>query len=163
MKGKIYLILHNIRSLNNVGSIFRTADAAGVDKIYLTGFTPAPFDIFGKLRNDFKKTALGAEHSVLWEEKPVTTLIAKLKTEKVFIVSVEQSKKSISYDKFISKYKNKLKKYSGTALILGNEVRGISKSILQKSDAIIEIPMHGHKESLNVSVAAGVVLFELKK
>ncbi len=156
------MVLDNIRSLHNVGSIFRTADAAGVSKIYLAGFTPSPLDIFGKLRPDFKKTALGAEHYVRWEiKKTVGSLISGLKSEKIFIAAVEQSKKSVSYRDFYSKYHKKFKKYSGIALILGNEVRGISKSILQKSDAIIEIPMRGRKESLNVSVAAGIALFEL--
>ena len=154
------MILDNIRSLYNVGAIFRTADAAGVSKIYLTGFTPSPLDIFGKLRNDFKKTALGAEKYLDWEKRSkVNNLIQKLKEEKIFVASLEQSEKSIPHHLFYLKFKSELKKCSGVALVLGNEVRGISKSILGKSDAIIEIPMHGKKESLNVSVAAGIVLF----
>ena len=160
----IVLILHNIRSLHNVGSIFRTADGAGVNKIYLTGYTPSPYDFFNKLRKDFDKTALGAEKFVEWKkQKNIATLIKKLKKEKYFIVSPEQSSISVSYDQFTSIYRSKLKSYQGIVLIVGNEVRGLSPAILKKSDAIIEIPMHGKKESLNVSVATGIALFELRK
>src|SRR3972149_6917010 len=105
----IFLILHNIRSLHNVGSIFRTAEGLGVKKIYLTGYTPEPYDIFGKLRKDFQKTALGAE--------------------KIQIIALEQSKKSLNLNKFSLGSRTSK---SGIALILGNEVRGISKSILKK-------------------------------
>src|SRR3989344_5845112 len=160
----LFLILHNIRSLHNVGSIFRTADGAGVNKIYLTGYTPSPYDFFNKLRKDFAKTALGAEKFVEWKkQKNIATLIKKLKKEKYFIVSLEQSSISVSYDQFTSIYRSKLKSYQGIVLIVGNEVRGLSPAILKKSDAIIEIPMHGKKESLNVSVATGIALFELRK
>lgn len=174
----ICLIAHNIRSLHNVGSIFRTADAAGVKKIYLTGYSASPYDLFDKLRKDFAKTALGAEKFVEWEQtKNIAKVMRQLKKEKLFIVSLEQSPRAIAYDKFTAKYKNKLKKHFGIALIVGNEVRGISSAILKKSDAIIEIPMRGHmiqqahhpkglkigKESLNVSVATGIALYELRK
>jgi len=153
-KKEIFLILHNIRSTYNVGSIFRTGEAAGVSKIYLSGYTPAPEDKFKKENKMILKTALGAEKLIPWEKVSGTTkLLAKLKKERVEIVALEQSGKSIDYRKF--KPKNK------TALILGNEVRGISKSVLNKCDKIIEIPMKGQKESLNVSVAIGVALFEL--
>ncbi len=151
----IYLILHNIRSVHNVGSIFRTADAMGVKKIYLTGYTPGPHDVFGKIKKDFQKTALGAEKYLEWKnEKNIFSLIKKLKKEKVFIISLEQSKNSVLLDQFVSRRKI-------TTLILGNEVKGISKTVLTKSDAIIEIPMRGKKESLNVSVAAGIALYAL--
>lgn len=163
----IYLILHNIRSLHNVGSVFRTSDATGVKKIYLTGYTSAPLDRFGKIRPEIKKTALGAERFVKWEKhKDVGKLIAKLKQRtrtdlvdshrqgRSLIVGVEQSPKSINYKNFKPRYP--------LALIFGNEVRGLSKNILAKCDKIIEIPMAGKKESLNVSVAAGVVLFSLR-
>lgn len=173
----IFLILHNIRSTHNVGSIFRTADGAGVKKIYLTGYTPEPFDVFGKLRKDFAKASLGSEQFVLWEKtKNINQLLKKLKKEKVFIASLEQSKNSIPLNRFFAtgKFsKNKppvettplLSKEGrgvvGLALILGNEVRGVPKSVLLKSDAVLEIPMMGKKESLNVSVAAGIVLYFL--
>lgn len=155
MKKEIYLILHNIRSLYNVGSIFRTADAAGVKKIYLTGYTPAPVDRFGKIRKEIAKTALGAEKTVEWQRyKNIGKLIRKLK-EVGFpsvIVAVEQSPNSINYKKFKPRYP--------LALIFGNEVRGLSKQILRKCNKTIEIPMRGKKESFNVSVSAGIVLFE---
>lgn len=147
----LVLILHNIRSIFNVGSIFRTADAFGVKKVYLTGYTPDPA----------QKTALGAEKYVEYEKlsafggKNIQKLIRQLKTDGFFIVSLEQAKKSISIQGFS---KRKIKKL---ALILGNEVRGIPKSVLKNSDAIIEIPMRGKKESLNVSVAAGVALYAI--
>ncbi|OGF63911.1 hypothetical protein A2661_02010 [Candidatus Giovannonibacteria bacterium RIFCSPHIGHO2_01_FULL_45_24] len=156
---EISLVLHNIRSLHNVGSIFRTAEGLGVKKIYLTGYTPEPYDIFGKLRKDFQKTALGAEKYVRWEkQKNIFNLIKCLKLEKIQIIALEQSKKSLNLNKFSLGSRTSK---SGIALILGNEVRGISKSILKKSGAIIEIPMRGKKESLNVSVVAGIALWEL--
>ena len=114
---KTYLIIHNVRSLHNVGSIFRTADGAGVSKIYLTGYTPTPHDFFGKLRKDFAKTALGAEKFVEWEHKKnISKLLKDLKTSgglrmgDVFVVSLEQSLHAISYDKFKTLYRKKLKK-----------------------------------------------------
>jgi len=151
---EIYLVLHNIRSLHNVGAIFRTAEGLGVKKIYLTGYTPEPHDIFGKLRKDFTKTALGAEKYLEWEKvKNVFNLLRRLKKEKIQIIALEQSKSSVNIKKFKPRGK--------FALILGNEVRGVPKSVLKKCDKIIEIPMRGKKESLNVSVAAGIALYEL--
>jgi len=153
-KKEVILILHNIRSAYNVGSIFRTADAAGVSKIYLSGYTPAPINNFKKENKMIIKTALGAEKSIPWNKiSNIGDLIKNLNKEKIEIVALEQSKKSINYKKF--KRKNKI------AIILGNEVNGISKAILDKCDKIIDIPMKGKKESLNVSVAAGVALFEI--
>ncbi len=159
----IYLVLYNIRSTHNVGSIFRTADAAGVRKIYLIGYTPEPFDVFGKPRKDFVKAALGAEKFVEWEKiKNIGALLKKLKKRKIFIASLEQSKNSIPFNRFASKYApgNRVSK-AGIALIIGNEVKGVPKSVLAKSDAVLEIPMLGKKESLNVSVAAGIALYAL--
>jgi len=158
---KIFLILHNIRSLYNVGAIFRTAEGLGVKKIYLTGYTPEPYDIFGKLRKDFAKTALGAEKYVEWKkQKNIFNLIKRLKKEKIQIIALEQSKKSLNLKKFSLGSRTSK---SSIALILGNEVRGISKSVLKKSDVVVEIPMRGKKESLNVSVAAGIALWEFSK
>ncbi len=150
-------ILHNIRSLYNVGSIFRTADAAGIEKIYLAGITPEPVDIFGRPRPQLTKVALGGEKSVPWEKfKNTSQLLEKLKNVGYKIFAVEQSKKSIPYHKL--KIKNlKLK----IALVVGNEVKGLSPAILKKADKILEIPMHGAKESLNVAVAFGIVVFRL--
>src|SRR6185369_9412628 len=94
------LILHNIRSVENVGAMFRTADAAGIDKIYLTGYTPAPLDRFGRKRGDLAKSALGAEEFVVWEQKKnILSLVAKLKKEGFLIIAIEQDKKSIDYKK----------------------------------------------------------------
>ncbi len=156
---KVFLVLHNIRSLHNVGAIFRTAEGLGVKKIYSTGYTPEPYDIFGKLRKDFQKTALGAEKYIEWEkQKNIFALIKKLKQDGVKIVALEQTRNSLDLKKF--SLGNRVAKL-GIALILGNEVRGISKSILKKCDKIIEIPMRGKKESLNVSVAAGIALYTL--
>lgn len=151
---EVAVLLHNIRSTHNVGSIFRTADAAGVSRVYLSGYTPAPTDRFGRVRKDIAKTALGAEGFLPWEHhaSPVR-LIMKLKKEGWNIVGVEQDVHAHDYRKFKAKEK--------TAFVFGNEVLGISKDLRKKCDALIEIPMHGKKESLNVSVAAGIILFSV--
>lgn len=146
---EIYVILHNIRSSFNVGSIFRTADAVCVKKIFLTGYTPRP-----DKNKKIEKTALGAEKYVEWEYyRNISYLLNKLKKEKIYLVAVEQSEKSIPYYKFKPKFP--------LALILGNEVRGLSKNILKKVDVILEIPMFGKKESLNASVAFGIVAYSI--
>lgn len=146
------LILHDIRSVENVGAMFRTADAAGIDKIYLTGYTPAPLDRFGRKRGDLAKSALGAEEFVPWESKKVLpALMRSLRRENFQIIAIEQDERSVDYKKVKLKNKN--------AFIVGTEVTGIPKNILKKCDVIAEIPMRGKKESLNVSVACGVVLF----
>lgn len=148
------LILHNIRSVENVGAMFRTADAAGINKIYLTGYTPTPLDRFGRKRGDLAKSALGAEEFVTWEQKKnVLPLITKLKKEKYLIIGIEQDKKSIDYKKVKLQNKN--------VFLVGTEVTGIPKNILKKCDIIAEIPMRGKKESLNVSVALGIFLFRV--
>lgn len=150
----VSLILHDIRSAHNVGSIFRTADAAGVSKIFLTGYTPTPLDRFERPRKDISKVSLGAEKTISWEqEKDIAALIERLRKEKVQIVALEQSEKSVEYTTFTPAIP--------FALIVGNEVGGVSPDILKLCDAVIEIPMKGKKESLNVSVAAGIALFEL--
>ena len=151
---KNILILHDIRSVSNVGAMFRTADAAGVDKIYLTGYTPAPLDRFGRKRRDLVKSALGAEEFVAWEQKKsVTALLGKLKKDLFLIIGIEQDEKSVDYKKVKLKSKN--------AFLVGTEVTGIPKNILKKCDIIAEIPMRGKKESLNVSVACGIALFRM--
>lgn len=155
MNRKTYLILHNIRSVQNVGAIFRTADAADVDKIYLTGYTPTPVDRFGRERSDVAKTALGAQKSVEWEyAKTATLIINKLKKQKVEIVAVEQSEKAVDYKKIKVGKKD-------IAFVFGNEVKGLSKSVLDKSDKVAQINMLGQKESLNVSVTVGIFLFRV--
>ncbi len=154
-KTPVYVILHNIRSIHNVGSVFRTADAAGVLKIFLTGYTPTPHDRFGRIRKDLAKVALGAENSVEWEYvKNPTTLLKRLKKEKIQIIAVEQSSHAINYKKV------KIDNGAGaTAFLYGNEVSGVVPALLSLCDTIAEIPMLGKKESLNVSVAVGVTLF----
>lgn len=155
------LILHNIRSVENVGAMFRTADAAGIDKIYLTGYTPTPLDRFGRKRGDLAKSALGAEEFVSWEQKKnVFSLLTKLKKEKFLIVGIEQNKKSVDYKK-VSAKGGPAYGWKKLAFIVGAEVAGIPKKILEKCDIIAEIPMHGKKESLNVSVALGIALFRM--
>ncbi len=151
-----FLILHNIRSVENVGAMFRTADAAGVDKIYLTGYTPTPLDRFGRKRRDLAKSALGAEEYVAWEQKKtIIPLISKLKKDGCQIIAIEQDDKSVDYKKVKIKNRN--------AFLVGTEVSGIPKNILKKCDVIAEIPMKGKKESLNVSVALGIALFRILK
>ncbi|NCN53059.1 RNA methyltransferase [Candidatus Wolfebacteria bacterium] len=150
------VVLDNIRSLNNVGSIFRTADAAGVEKIYLCGITPEPVDRFNNPRPQLTKVSLGAEKNVVWEKVGRSLgLVRRLKKDGYKILALEQDNKSIKYFKF------KKKKSEKIALILGNEVKGISASLLKEADKILEIPMRGKKESLNVSVAFGVVILYL--
>ena len=150
-------ILANIRSLHNVGSIFRTADAAVIEKLYLAGITPTPPDQFGHLRPQLTKVSLGAEKTVAWEKTAsVAKTIDKLKKDGYKIWAVEQSKKSTPYYRL--KIENsKLK----IALLVGNEITGLSGALLKKCDRILEIPMRGKKESLNVAVAFGIVVYGL--
>ncbi len=153
-KNKIVLILDNIRSVHNVGSIFRTAECAGASEIYLVGVTPDPIDRFGRLRKGLGKVALGAEKKIKWQHiNDIFELIDKLKKEKFQIVALEQAENSVDYKEFKPKFP--------CALILGEEVKGISKDVLVECDQIFEIPMMGEKESLNVSVATGVALFRI--
>lgn len=154
MKSQLELILHNIRSNHNVGSIFRTADGAGVAKLWLTGYTPTPLDQFKRVNNEIAKTALGAEQSLAWEKREsIVDLITELKKEGYKILALEQNEKSVNY--------TKAKLAGKTALIVGNEVGGVEPEVLNLCDQIIEIPMRGSKESLNVAVATGIALFRL--
>ena len=149
-------MLHNIRSVYNVGSIFRTADAAGVEKIILCGYTPTPVDRFGNPRKDLAKVALGAEKTIPWVQvKTLAAAIKQLKKDGYFVAAVEQDKNSTPL--FAYKSPKKL------ALVLGNEVRGLPKQSLKLCDVVLEIPMRGKKESLNVSVAAGIAMFALNR
>lgn len=144
---EVYLIAHNIRSLHNVGSIFRTADALGVTKVYLTGYTGTPPDA------KIAKVALGAEEFVAWEQyKSAVRLINKLRGQGVRIAALENNVPgTIRLDKYKPKFP--------LALLLGEETRGHTQQLLGLVDDIIEIPMHGQKESLNVSVACGIALY----
>lgn len=150
------VILSDIRSGHNVGSIFRTVDAAGCTKLFLCGITPTPLDRFGRPRSDIAKVALGAEGWVPWEyAASCTRLLGHLKKDGYTILALEQNARSISYASF----RLSRKQWQKTALVLGNEVEGLSRAILNRADHIVEIPMHGRKESLNVAVAFGIVVF----
>lgn len=155
MKTKeVVLILDNIRSTHNVGSIFRTADAVGISKIYLCGITPAPTDRFGRERSDISKVSLGAEKNVEWESASnILEVLDKIQDGGLQTVALEQSENSVDY--------KKIEVENRVAIILGNEVEGISKEVLAKCDIVSDIPMLGEKESLNVSVATGVFLFRI--
>lgn len=154
MKKEVFVLLHNIRSIHNVGSIFRTSNALGINKIYLSGFTPTPLDHFKKKRKDFAKVSLGSEDDIDWEyvEKPLGFL-KKLKKEKFQIIGLEQSKGSKDYKKVKTKFP--------VIFLVGSEVGGMDKKTLEICDVIAEIPMRGKKESLNVSIAFGVALFRI--
>jgi 23S rRNA (guanosine2251-2'-O)-methyltransferase len=151
MKKDIVLVLPNIRSLHNVGSFFRTADAFGVSKIYLCGYTGTPDS---KSAKNLTKVSLGAENYIPWEySKTTAPVLKKLKAEGYTIVCLEQAKTSQPL--------NTVGPLAKIALVVGNEVKGLSKSLLAKADIITEIPMLGKKESLNVSVAGGIALYAL--
>ena len=146
------VILHNIRSHYNVGAIFRTCDGAGVAKVYLSGYTPTPTDRFGRTVPEIHKTALGAETIIPWEASDdLPALILKLQAEGIVVVAVEQSLIAIKLPDYQIKTK--------TAFIFGSETEGITADILDLVDEILELPMLGEKESLNVSVTAGIVLY----
>jgi 23S rRNA (guanosine2251-2'-O)-methyltransferase len=148
------LLLDNIRSAENVGSLFRTSDAVGIDKIYLIGITPSPLDRFNRPNQKVVKASLGAEATISFATaKLIAPLIKKLKKEGYQIIAIEQSEKSVDYKKV--KIKDK------TVFILGNEVKGIHPKTLSISDLVAEIPMNGEKESLNVSVSGGIALFRM--
>lgn len=152
---EIIVILDNLRSAYNVGAIFRTADALKVNKIYLVGITPDPEN-----NPKVKKVALKAEDYVRWEKvKYLKPLLKKLKKEEYFLVGLEQTKRSLNIFKV-----NLLKKIKGKklALLLGKEIQGLSSKILKELDLILEIPMYGKKESLNVAVAFGVALYQIR-
>lgn len=154
MKRECVLILDNIRSVENTGSIFRTADCLGVHKLYLIGTTPAPIDRFGRKRKDFAKVALGAEESVSWEHQDsADSIIDELQAHGTRVIALEQSDRSKDLKNFEAQ--------DSFALVIGNEVEGISRGILDRADDIIEIEMKGKKESLNVAVASGIALYSL--
>lgn len=146
------MILNDIRSLNNIGSFFRTADAFNIEKIYLCGITAKP------PHREIQKTALGATESVVWEHRDsITELISELKTENMLIASIEQAEKTTFLHQIEQIPNQKI------ALVFGNEVDGVDQEVINTSDYIIEIPQFGTKHSLNVSVCAGVVLWEFSK
>ncbi len=153
---KTVLILDNLRSVYNVGSIFRTANACGVSHIILCGTTPTPLDKKGEKRKDFAKVALGAEETVSWEYIESTSeKIKLLKDDGYYIIAVEQDEKSVDYKEVNIDGKENI------AFIIGPEVTGMHKQVLALSDVIAEIPMLGTKESLNVTIAAGIALYRI--
>ncbi len=152
--GEYILIIHDIRSVYNVGALFRTADAVGITRIIISGYSPTPVDRFGRDRADFAKCALGAEKTVPWEYvESVEEKINSLKQEGFQIIGVEQHKNSIDY--------KQVEKTEKMVIVLGTETTGMSESLISLCDTIVEIPMQGEKESLNVSVAGGVVLYRI--
>lgn len=149
-KSPLIIILDNIRSLNNIGSIFRTADAFLVKKIYLCGITATP------PHKDIQRTALGATDSVQWEYAENTVdVVQKLQDEGVYVAAIEQAESSISL------YDFELRKEITYAVVFGNEVKGVHQEVVSKCDSVIEIPQYGTKHSLNISVSVGVVLWDL--
>jgi len=147
-------ILYNLRSHYNVGAIFRTADGAGVGHVYLVGYTPSPIDRFGRAVPEIHKTALGAEQAVPWSSvslNAVKSLINQLQSEGYVVVAVEQTTGSVLLSEFTVPTK--------VAYIFGSEVEGISEEVVSLVDTVLELPMLGKKESLNVSVTAGIVLY----
>ncbi len=148
-KTPLILILDDIRSLHNIGSVFRTADAFLIEKIYLCGITATP------PHKEIHKTALGATETVAWEyQKNIHDVIAKLKAENVTVYAVEQVENALFLDAFIPE---KSKKY---ALVFGNEVYGVNQEAIQNCNGCIEIPQLGTKHSLNISVSAGIVVWD---
>ena len=151
-KTPLIVILDNVRSLNNVGSVFRTCDAFLVEKIYLCGITATPPN------KEIHKTALGATDSVAWEYAEDTLqVVERLKAEDVCVISIEQAEKAVMLNDFQPKV------HTQYAVIFGNEVKGVSQEVVSLSDGVIEIPQYGTKHSLNVSVSAGIVIWEMTK
>jgi tRNA G18 (ribose-2'-O)-methylase SpoU len=149
-KTPLSLILDDIRSMANIGSVFRTADAFRVEHMYLCGITATP------PHREIHKTALGATESVEWShEKDVISLIERLKEEHFSIVALEQADHSVSLEKFIPSTEKKL------ALVFGNEIKGVKEEIVQMADSVIEIPQFGTKHSFNIAVSAGIVIWDL--
>ena len=151
-KTPIIVVLDNIRSLNNVGAVFRTSDAFLIEKIYLCGITAIPPN------REIHKTALGATESVDWEHKEDTlALVKKLKSEGIVVAAIEQAENSIMLDEFSLESNKKI------AIVFGNEVKGVQQEVVSESDYCIEIPQKGTKHSLNISVSCGVVLWDLSQ
>lgn len=149
-KTPIIIVLDNIRSLNNIGSVFRTSDAFLIEKIYLCGITATP------PHKDIHKTALGSTETVAWEYVENTIdLIQQLKSEKVIVASIEQAESAVMLNDF---HPQPNQKY---ALVFGNEVKGVSQKVVSASDLILEIPQFGTKHSLNISVSCGVVVWDV--
>ncbi|UNY99217.1 RNA methyltransferase [Zhouia spongiae] len=149
-KTPLIVVLDNIRSLNNIGSVFRTSDAFLIEKIYLCGITATP------PHKDIQKTALGATESVEWEYVEDTlALVSELQENNIKVVSVEQAEDAVMLNNFIPEQDRKY------AVVFGNEVKGVSQKVVSASDMVVEIPQYGTKHSLNISVSAGVIIWDL--
>lgn len=149
-KTPIIIVLDNIRSLNNIGSVFRTSDAFLIEKIYLCGITAQP------PHNDIRKTALGSTETVDWEYHENTlSVIEKLKANAVKVCSIEQAENATMLNNFKPSSNTKY------AFVFGNEVKGVSQDVVNLSDSVIEIPQFGTKHSLNISVSCGVVIWDV--
>ena len=149
-KTPLIVVLDNIRSLNNIGSVFRTSDAFLIEKVYLCGICATPPN------KDIHKTALGATESVAWEYVEDTlTLVEKLKAENVKVLAIEQAENSTKLNTF---YPKKNEKY---AIVMGNEVKGVEQKVVNASDLCLEIPQFGTKHSLNIAVSCGIVLWDI--
>jgi tRNA G18 (ribose-2'-O)-methylase SpoU len=150
LDSRIYTLVENVRSLYNVGAVFRTADGAGVSKVLLTGITGKP------PHREIRKVALGAEESVPWEYHPKSTqAIASLKAANFQIITLEATPKSLPYDQVHYRFP--------LCLVLGHEYKGVSRQVIDLSDMVVKIPMRGKKISLNVAVAYGIAVYEIAK
>jgi len=149
-KTPLIVVLDNVRSLNNIGSVFRTCDAFLTQKIYLCGITATP------PHKDIHKTALGSTEAVDWEYvENIMDLVERLKSENIKVVSIEQAENATMLDKF------KPQQQTTYALVFGNEVKGVSQKVVSASDIVLEIPQFGTKHSLNISVSVGIVVWDL--
>ena len=149
-KTPLIIILDSVRSFHNVGSVFRTADAFLIEKIYLCGITAQP------PHKDIRKTALGATETVVWEYvNDTVALVERLKEDHVKILAIEQAEDAIMLNTF------KPEPNTTYAVVFGNEVKGVQQDVVSQSDAVIEIPQFGSKHSLNISVSVGVVMWDL--
>jgi 23S rRNA (guanosine2251-2'-O)-methyltransferase len=164
MKPELVLVIHNVRSAHNVGSLLRTADGAGVAEVYLSGYSPVPARLakeavyYTKSEKEIAKTALGAERSLPWKRlSRIDVLQRLLKKQGCFSIALEQARGSADLADLAVTLKAATN--PRVALIVGNEVRGIDARILRKCDAVLELPMKGDKNSLNVSVAGGIALY----
>ena len=160
---RLVLVVHNVRSAHNTGSLLRTADGLGVEKVYLTGYTPYPVTpddkrlphIGAKVTRQMHKTALGAEQSVTWEHAAeIRPVIDKLKLDGFIVLALEQAPGSVNLPNYTKK--------EPAALVVGNEISGLDEEVLGACDTVVSIPMAGRKESFNVAVAGAMALYHLK-
>lgn len=150
------LVVDNVRSVMNVGSMFRTSNALGIKKIYICGITPTPLDKYGRPRKDFAKVSLGAEETTNWEYIPTTLeCIKKLNKEGYLTIAIEQNKNAVDYKTIDINERQKI------AIVMGSETDGVSNDVLEEVSLIAEIPMLGSKESLNVVIAFGIATYRI--